>query len=89
MAIVRILVFVAGLSLVGWTLITAVRTVVLPRASRTLLAGVVFRGLAKIFNLLAGERATYARRDRSSPTRQQPRVRRWGERLAERFTPSN
>lgn len=58
MLAVRILVFVAGLSLVAWTLLSAVRTVVLPRASRTILTGAVFRGLAKVFNLLAGERAS-------------------------------
>ncbi len=64
MMMVRIVVFLAGLGLVGWTLLSAVRTVVLPRSAQSLITRVVFRSLGRVFRLIAGSRSSFARRDR-------------------------
>lgn len=56
--------FVAGFLLVGWTLLSAVRTVVLPRSAQSVLGRAVFRGLAVVFHLLAGDSRSFAWRDR-------------------------
>ncbi|MBT8166182.1 MAG: hypothetical protein KJP22_04575 [Acidimicrobiia bacterium] len=64
MMVVRLLVFVAGLLLVGWTLLSAIRTVVLPRSAQSVLSRVVFRGASFVFRIIAGEKASFARRDR-------------------------
>ena len=59
----RVIVFVAGLILVGWTLFSAVGTVVLPRAVQGSLARTVFRAVRAVFGLLAKGRA-FETRDR-------------------------
>ena len=64
MMAVRVLVFLAGLALVGWTLLSAIRTVVLPRSAQAVLGRVVFRASAAVFRLFAGNKASFARRDR-------------------------
>lgn len=61
---IRIVVFVAGGALVGWTLLSAVRTVVLPRSAQSVLGRAVFRSLASVFRLIAGDRSSFAWRDR-------------------------
>ncbi|MDH3606660.1 MAG: hypothetical protein OER12_06660 [Acidimicrobiia bacterium] len=64
MVLVRILVFVAGLMVVGWTLLSAVRTVVLPRSAQSVLGRAVFAGLSRVFDLFAGDSRSFAWRDR-------------------------
>ena len=64
MRALRALVFATGLALVGWTLLSAIRTVVLPRSAQSLIARVVFRSLGRVFRLIAGSRTSFARRDR-------------------------
>lgn len=64
MDIIRVVVFLAGLALVGWTLLSAVRTVVLPRGAQSILSRAVFRVLSYVFRFLAGERSSFAWRDR-------------------------
>lgn len=61
---VRVSVFVAGLALVGWTLLSAIRTVVLPRSAQSLITRLVFRSLGRVFRLVAGRRSSFERRDR-------------------------
>ena len=63
MMALRALVFATGLALVGWTLLSAIRTVVLPRSAQSLIARVVFRSLGRVFRLIAGSRTSFARRD--------------------------
>ena len=64
MPILRITAFVAGFVLVGWTLLSAIRTVVLPRSAQSVLSRGVFRGLAIVFNLVGGDSRSFAWRDR-------------------------
>ncbi len=59
---IEVLVFVAGALVVVGTLLSAIRTIVLPRSDRSLLTSAVFRVSLGIFRLLAGRR--YERRDR-------------------------
>ncbi len=56
--------FLAGLALVAWTLLSAIRTVVLPRSAQSLLGRGVFRSLATVFRFIAGDRASFSWRDR-------------------------
>ena len=60
----RTIAFAAGFLLVGWTLLSAIRTVVLPRSAQSVLGRAVFRGLAVVFNLIAGDSRSFAWRDR-------------------------
>lgn len=64
MEITRVVLFAAGLILVGWTLLSAIRTVVLPRSAQSVLTRAVFRVLSWVFRLFAGEKASFAWRDR-------------------------
>ena len=64
MLFLRVVVFAAGFLLVGWTLLSAIRTVVLPRSAQSILSRFVFRALARVFNLLAGDRRSFEFRDR-------------------------
>jgi hypothetical protein len=57
-------VFVAGLVLVGWTVLSAIRTVILPRSAQSVLARWVFLPLGAIFRKVANEGRTFAFRDR-------------------------
>lgn len=56
--------FLAGLAVVGATLLSALRTIVLPRAARSLLTAGVFRGTARVFRVVAGPGRSYQWRDR-------------------------
>jgi hypothetical protein len=63
MLAVRILVFCVGALLTGWTLLSAVRTVILPRAAQSLIARTVFKVVSKLFSKLADERKSFEARD--------------------------
>src|SRR6266545_4578318 len=54
----------AGVALVLWTLASAVRTIVLPRASAVVLTRVHFRTLRRLFDVIAPDTQPFERRDR-------------------------
>lgn len=56
--------FLAGLWLVARTIISAIRTFILPRSSSDLLTALVFKPFYRVFNLVAARRSTYEARDR-------------------------
>jgi hypothetical protein len=64
MTVMRILVFLSGSALVAWTLLSAIRTVVLPRSAQSLITRMVFRPVGRVFRLVAGLRSTFEWRDR-------------------------
>jgi hypothetical protein len=64
MIAVRVAVALAGAALVGWTLLSAIRAVVLPRGDVVLLSRAVFLGVRRIFNLLTRGADSYEHRDR-------------------------
>jgi hypothetical protein len=64
MIVVRVAIFALGAAIVLYTLISAVRTVVLPRGARDELSGLVFRALRGSFELGLRATTTYEQRDR-------------------------
>lgn len=64
MLYVRILVGAGGIALVGSVALSSIRTVIVPRSQRTFVGAVVFRGLRRIFSVLAAEGRGYSARDR-------------------------
>jgi hypothetical protein len=62
--VLKILVFGVGLAIVGSTLLSAIRTFVVPRAQNTLITRFVFRNVSRIFRLRGGKAKTYEDRDR-------------------------
>ncbi len=62
--IIRIILFLAGLVLVFWTLISAVKTFVLPRGVNVRLTRVIFRVVGGFFRLRARKAKSYEDRDR-------------------------
>lgn len=60
----RMFVFAIGLSVVLMTLISAVQTVVLPRAAQSWLTGWVFGSSRWLFSMIAHERRSFEERDR-------------------------
>ena len=64
MIAVRTIVIVAGAGLVAWTLLSAIRTVILPRSAQSVITGVVFRSIRVPFRWLANEGKTFEFRDR-------------------------
>ncbi len=62
--VVRILVAVLGASLAIWTLASAVKTVVLPRASSSVLTRAIFIGMRRLFDLAAPAKRSFEVRDR-------------------------
>lgn len=62
--LLRLLVFAAGLALVGWTLYTAIQTYVLPRSANTALSRLTFQAVLAVFRLRLRRVATYEQRDR-------------------------
>lgn len=64
MIAVRVLVGLAGVSLVVVTLLSAIRTIVLPRAARVFITRALFITMRRVFDALAHERRTFAERDR-------------------------
>ncbi len=55
---VRLVVFVAGVGLCLWTLLSAIRTVILPRSAQSLITRAVFRTVRLPFRWLANEGKT-------------------------------
>jgi hypothetical protein len=64
MMVLRVFVALAGAAVVVWTLGSAVKTVVVPRAIASTLTRVSFRVLQRIFTLFARPTASFERRDR-------------------------
>ena len=60
----RILAALAGVWLVGFTILSAVRTVVLPRAVSTVITRTVFVTVRRLFGLLTLNAKAYETRDR-------------------------
>lgn len=56
--------FVAGLAVVARTVISAIRTFVVPRAESDVITGLVFNASRRLFNWLAGRRPAYLWKDR-------------------------
>ncbi|HEX2785532.1 MAG TPA: hypothetical protein VHN36_18255 [Ilumatobacteraceae bacterium] len=64
MIVAQVIAVMAGTALVVWTLGSAVKTVVVPRAVITLLTRSHFVGIRKVFNLFAGPKRSFETRDR-------------------------
>lgn len=64
MILIKILAALAGLWLVGFTVLSAIRTVVLPRAVSTIITRTVFVTVRVLFGLLTPTATTYEARDR-------------------------
>lgn len=64
MLAIRIAVFAAGLALTAWTLMSAVRTVVLPRSVQSVLNSIVMKPLSRAMRAIAGLRPAFSWRDR-------------------------
>src|SRR5947208_2378839 len=62
--IVRVLAFLLGFSLVTYTLVSAIRTFVLPRSAPDRLTSAVFAGMRQLFDLRLRRAQTYRERDR-------------------------
>jgi hypothetical protein len=62
--VVRIAVAFGGMGLTAWTVLSAVRTVILPRSAQSLLSRLVFRGVGGVFRGLAALRPSFDWRDR-------------------------
>ncbi len=60
----RVVAFIAGFMIVGGTLISAIRTVILPRAASSWMTRLVFVTVRLPFLAVAGPRQPYERRDR-------------------------
>ena len=63
-AIVHVLVFLLGLGLVAATVVSAIRTFVLPRSAPSLLTRAVFAAMQRLFTLRVRWLQTYRERDR-------------------------
>jgi hypothetical protein len=62
--VLRVLAGLAGATLVVWALVSALKTIVLPRAESSILTRWVFITLRRAFDLVASPKRTYAFRDR-------------------------
>ena len=63
MVIVRVAVFATGLGLTAWSLASAVRTMVVPRALQSVIARGVFESVRGFLRLFMGRSPSYERRD--------------------------
>lgn len=63
MTLVRFVVFLLGLGIVLATFASAIRTLVLPRGARDFIAGTIFEGLRRTFDVAARQLKTYQARD--------------------------
>ena len=61
---VRVAVLAAGLVLTVWTVMSAVRTVILPRSVQSVLNGIVMKPLSRTMRAIAGLRPAFSWRDR-------------------------
>ena len=68
MILLRVLLFVLGVAIILRTLISAVRTIVLPRGERDRIAAFVFLSLRRLYNIALHFATTYERRDRVMAT---------------------
>ncbi len=64
MIAVRVLVGLLGAALVGWALLSALKTVVLPRAESSVLVRALFIALRRVFDVVASPKRSFAFRDR-------------------------
>lgn len=64
MAALRVLAFVAGLAVVLATVLSALQTVVVPRAVSSFITRAVFLSIRRVFDFAAHERRSFAARDR-------------------------
>lgn len=62
--LLRIALFIAGAYLAGWTVMSAIRSFVLPRGDNVALTRFVFQKMSMIYRLLARRTKTYAEQDR-------------------------
>lgn len=62
--LLRVALFLAGGYLAGWTVMSAIRSFVLPRGDNVPLTRVVFRRMAMVYRLMAKRAKTYAEQDR-------------------------
>ncbi len=62
--VVRVLVFALGLGIIALPLISAVRTIVLPRGANDRISRIVFTKIRVVFDWIASFASTYQRRDR-------------------------
>ncbi len=60
----QVVAFIAGFLLVGWTVSSAIRTVILPRSAQSSITRFVFRSVRIPFRWLANERREFVKRDR-------------------------
>ena len=65
MSVVAVLAFVVGAGLVGFVVLSAVRTVVLPRGTPVHLSRLVFLVVRRVFDAIGRRARTYEERDRS------------------------
>ena len=64
MIAVRILVFAVGVAIALWTVLSAIRTTVLPRSAQVAISQWVYGGMRRIFELAIGRTDDFAKRDR-------------------------
>ena len=64
MLLTQILSFILGAALAAWTLLSAVKTFVLPRSAQDFLVRLVFISIRQVFNLVLKPIQSYERRDR-------------------------
>ena len=62
--VLRIFLFIAGAYLAGWTVMSAIRSFVLPRGDNVALTRFVFRRMAGFYRMMAKRTKTYAEQDR-------------------------
>lgn len=62
--LIRVVVAVLGFALVVWTIGSAVKTVILPRATSSVLTRATFINVRRVFDLFAGPRQSFEFRDR-------------------------
>ena len=64
MLIIRIIIFIAGLAMVFMTVMSAIRTLVLPRSARDKLTRMVFVTMRRLFNFRVRRISSYTKRDK-------------------------
>ena len=64
MIVLRVLATVGGITLVLWALLSAMKTIVLPRAEASVVVSVLFINLRHVFDLICSPKRSYAFRDR-------------------------
>ncbi len=62
--LIRVLLFIIGVVLTGATVMSAVRTVILPRSAQSTLTRITFRGVRVLFRMFAGRGRSFSWRDR-------------------------